>query len=93
MLLVEYLIVGAGAWIMGFITSWFIFKSYPSLIHGNFLRPDFSIKIPPDIASKIGLKIGDDVAISILDETNVELVVSKKFTGNEAKEKFRSLSK
>jgi len=33
MLLVEYLIVGAGAWIMGFITSWFIFKNSNNIKH------------------------------------------------------------
>lgn len=66
-------------------------RSKYAIKKGNFLRPDFSIKIPSDIASKIGLKIGDDVVVSILDENNAELAISKKFTGDEAKKKFTAL--
>ena len=64
---------------------------YLVLTNDLSLKPDFSIKLPSDLVAKIGLKIGDDVTVSILDEKNAELVVSKKFKGEEAKQKFRSL--
>ncbi len=59
--------------------------------NNNILQPDYSIKIPSEVASKAGLKIGDHIAVNILDEDNCEIVISKKFIGIEAKSKFRAL--
>jgi hypothetical protein len=57
----------------------------------NYLLPDYTVPIPRQIAEKLNWRIGTEIVVSILDEENSEAVISKKFHGEEARQKFRAL--
>lgn len=55
------------------------------------LTPEYTLKIPPVMADKIGLKVGDKVVVGLFDEVNCELVVARKFRGDESKQELTKL--